>query len=613
MPPLTRQRTPQSLHSEWSRSTLGATISIHAFAKPLMKFMYHRAVLELIKHQRDIPLSAETMQIYTSYLRWKYVAETTKTLILEEIYNRVSSPPEAHVIVDFLVSYELLLDSKHGAVRNWTSQILGRLASHPSTRGAVVTAQPCPKLVALLGDDNAVIVERVCSALSHISHDVDGATAVVEAGALETVQNLLTSPPAGVQIWTVKMLAELAFHPSTRGQVVAAQPCPQLVALLGDDNVVVVKGACYALSQISRNLGGARAVIEAGALETIQDLLTSPLAEVRRWTSNMLTGLAFHPSTRRAIVTAQLCPQLVALLGDDNAIVVEEACCALLQISRDLDGAKAVVEAGAPGTVQNLFTSRPAGVRRWISKMLAGLAFHPLTRGVVIAAQPCPQLVALLGHDDAVIVEAACYTLLQISADMDGAKAVVEAGPLETVEHLLESQYTEIWTFTRWTFGELASRPSTQGVVVTAQPCSQLVALLGDDNAAVIERACCALSYISCDVDGARAVVEARALETVENLFTSPRAGVRRWTAKMLAGVAFHPSMRGVVVAAQPCPQLVTLLSDDDEAVVEAACYALSEISRNVDGANAVVEAGALGAIEHLLASQYTEIRRYAC
>ncbi|KAJ7763436.1 armadillo-type protein [Mycena metata] len=579
MPPLTRQRTPQSLHSEWSRNSLGATISIHAFAKPVMKVMYHRAVLDLIKRQRDIPLSAETMQIYTSYLGCKYVGETTKALILREIFKSVSSGPEAHVVADFLVSYEQLLDSTTVMVRCWTSLILAGLAFHPSTRGAVVVAQLCPQLVTLLGDGNGDIVEGACCALSHISCDLEGAKAVVEAGALETVQNLFMSPRAGVRRWTSEMLAGLTFDPLTRNAVIAAQLCPQLVALLGDDDAAVVDGACTVLIQLSCDSDVAKAVVEAGALETVQNLFTSPRAGVRRWASEMLAGLAFDPLTRNAVIAAQLCPQLVALLGDDDAAVVEGVCTTLAHISRDLNGAKAVIEAGVLETVQNLLTSPRAGVQRWTSEMLAKLAFDPSARKAVIAAQLCPQLVALLGDDDAAVVEGVCTTLAHISRDLNGAKAGIEAGVLETVQNLLTSPRAGVRRWTSEMLAGLTFDPSTRKAVIAAQLCPQLVALLGDDDAAVVEGACCALSHISCDLDVAKAVVEAGALETVQNLFTSPRAGVRRWTSEMLAGLAFYRSTRNAVIAAQLCPQLVALLGDDDAVVVERGCCALAHIS----------------------------------
>ncbi|KAJ7043991.1 hypothetical protein C8F04DRAFT_685855 [Mycena alexandri] len=234
MPPLTRQRTPQSLHSEWSRTSLGVTMSIHAVAKPLMKVMYHRAVMNLIKRQRGIPLSAETMELYESYLGWKYVAETTKTIILYEIGLRARvAVAEAEVAASFLLSYESLLESTNDAIQRWTAWTLGQLASHSLTRRAVITVQPCARLVALLRYGSEDVVEGVCYALAQISYDLDGAKSIVEAGVLNFIPELLESATVAVRRWASWIFAELAFHPSTQGAVVAIQPCPRLVALLG--------------------------------------------------------------------------------------------------------------------------------------------------------------------------------------------------------------------------------------------------------------------------------------------------------------------------------------------------------------------------------------------
>ncbi|KAJ7744881.1 hypothetical protein B0H16DRAFT_1463023 [Mycena metata] len=147
MPFLTRERTYQSLHSE---SSLGPKTSIHTLAKPLMKVMYHRAVLDLIQRQRGVPLTPGTMHIYESYLVREYVAKATKRSILGEIYDRALLEGEAPVVADFLVSYDALLDSTDVAIRNWTCWILAALSCHSSTRGAVIAIQPCARLITLL-------------------------------------------------------------------------------------------------------------------------------------------------------------------------------------------------------------------------------------------------------------------------------------------------------------------------------------------------------------------------------------------------------------------------------------------------------------------------------
>jgi hypothetical protein len=71
MNPLARQRTLESTLSWWSDSNPrppGATISISALAKPLMRLMYHRQALRFIQKNRGTPLSQETLEIYSTYL-----------------------------------------------------------------------------------------------------------------------------------------------------------------------------------------------------------------------------------------------------------------------------------------------------------------------------------------------------------------------------------------------------------------------------------------------------------------------------------------------------------------------------------------------------------------
>ncbi|KAJ6453362.1 hypothetical protein C8R45DRAFT_945197 [Mycena sanguinolenta] len=70
MPPLTRQRTLESVLSWWSDSNLiGPNLDLHAAAKPLMRLLYHRAVLKFIANPRDV-LTRDDVDIYCSYLAY---------------------------------------------------------------------------------------------------------------------------------------------------------------------------------------------------------------------------------------------------------------------------------------------------------------------------------------------------------------------------------------------------------------------------------------------------------------------------------------------------------------------------------------------------------------
>jgi hypothetical protein len=71
MPPLTRQRTLDSILSWWSDSNPpGPTINLHAVAKPLIRFMYHQQVLGFIKRIRGAPLSEDNLQLCWDYLAY---------------------------------------------------------------------------------------------------------------------------------------------------------------------------------------------------------------------------------------------------------------------------------------------------------------------------------------------------------------------------------------------------------------------------------------------------------------------------------------------------------------------------------------------------------------
>ncbi|KAJ7184685.1 armadillo-type protein [Mycena filopes] len=112
MQPLIRPATPQSAHSWWSGNPLvsgGPTMSIHAAAKPLMRFMYGRDVRRFIKRNRGTPLSRETMEIYASYLAFKHVPDSAKVSILQALHDGMHRAHEVQIATETLVEWNLLV------------------------------------------------------------------------------------------------------------------------------------------------------------------------------------------------------------------------------------------------------------------------------------------------------------------------------------------------------------------------------------------------------------------------------------------------------------------------------------------------------------------------
>jgi hypothetical protein len=80
-----------------------------------------------------------------------------------------------------------------------------------------------------------------------------------------------------------------------------------------DDNNVV-ESAVSALEWIVRSAERPQAVVEAGTLVLLDDLLQSSTSEVRMWTCEMLGNLVYHEPTAAAFPDANPCARLVSSL-----------------------------------------------------------------------------------------------------------------------------------------------------------------------------------------------------------------------------------------------------------------------------------------------------------
>ncbi|KAJ7494103.1 hypothetical protein FB451DRAFT_451181 [Mycena latifolia] len=230
MPPLTRQRTLESILSWWSDSnTPGPTINLHAATKPLMRLMYHRQALGFMKQNRGVALSREAVETYSSYLLWKYVSTSTKIAILEELETRAASEEDARVLIHSNTVHEIpqLLRSSP-FMRPWLMRIVRHLANHPES----ITAQAVSEsLVALLCDSEANDVVFEFTILSDMASSLEGAQGIVAAGVLHYLMEGLGSASSSVREAACYLTQVLARHESAAAAVIELNPCNQLVAI----------------------------------------------------------------------------------------------------------------------------------------------------------------------------------------------------------------------------------------------------------------------------------------------------------------------------------------------------------------------------------------------
>ncbi|KAF7356890.1 hypothetical protein MVEN_01024800 [Mycena venus] len=260
MSPLANQEPRASLISWWSDSNpglQGPTINLHTAAKPLMKWMYYRQAVDIIKKRRGRPLSSETLEIYSSYLPLNYVSWATKAAIWAELADRATSQDDARAVVDshiFPYIVQMLWSPDPGP-RSWSCSLLGRLASHESTAPAILELTPCVQLTAFLHDKNSDVVREAMYALAQIARRTEGAQAIVEAKTLDHVLKLLESPNPDIRGWTSQLVGRLASHEPTAPAIFKLDASVRLVSLLREEDSDVImpsfKRAQYVSPEIS--------------------------------------------------------------------------------------------------------------------------------------------------------------------------------------------------------------------------------------------------------------------------------------------------------------------------------------------------------------------------
>ncbi|KAF7356837.1 hypothetical protein MVEN_01019300 [Mycena venus] len=394
--------------------------------------------------------------------------------------------------------------------------------------------------------------------LAQISQWLDGAQAVLNANILRRVSLLLKSPSANVQKWTSQFLGCLASHKSTAPAILKLKPC------VCDSNSEVIAEATYALSQIALWLDGARAIVNAERLECVFNLLDTPEPKVRQWTCMLVGRLASHKSTAGVILNLEPCVELVSLLHEEKL-----ATYALAQIALWSDGARAIVAAQMLDRVFELIGSPHWDVRLWACELVGRLAGHESTAPAILKLKPWKWLVPLLKDKHYQVNQSATNALARIIPWLDGSKIIVDIVDAEVLDHVLSD---------------------------------------------VVAAAMYALSQIAHWLEGAQAIVNAKGLECVLELFESTSPQVRKWTSTLVGELAGHEETESIFLKLKPCERLVSLVRIGDPEVIPGATGALSQIARQPDGAQAIIDAARI--LDHgldLLQSPDPYVRRWTC
>ncbi|KAJ7254609.1 armadillo-type protein [Mycena rebaudengoi] len=421
MPPLTRQDTLESLRSWWSDSNpnlRGPTINLHAAAKPFMRLLYDRQALEFIGKIDGISLSAMNAEIYGSYLSCEYVSASTKSAILEDLFRRAYSDPEAleihaHLFHDFVQLLEgpVPMDARMLVALR---RILLALAGCEATAKAT-----CGSLVDLLCNTHMPqIVGRVLSLLSSVDR--------------------------------------IKFPPVTSGASVEAKLLGCLLNMLEDSSTAGSRllHILGIISNLAFQEATAVAIVEANILNSVKKLLNSRSINLRREISLILENLMSHETSAMAVLR-MLSREDLVIAKLLHAPTIKIICGSLVALACDSDMPDDVFDGAL-----------------WLLSRVPEIKFSPATSGASLEAKLLDRLSYMLkdsstpeGHNPPI------FQIVSILARHEAiAVAIVDANILHSVEKLLRSCPTSLYNHIFSMLEHLVSHESTAMAVVRILP-----------------------------------------------------------------------------------------------------------------------------------------------
>ncbi|KAJ7757399.1 armadillo-type protein [Mycena maculata] len=199
--------------------------------------------------------------------------------------------------------------------------------------------------------------------------------------------------------------------------------------------------------------------------------------------------------------------------------------------------------------------------------------------------------------------------------DESDARAIVEGEALDCAMFLIQStKDVNLRGLACTLVGNVASYQALHAAILRLEPCADVADCLLERGSEIRASAMYALSQIArWSEDGARAVVETRALQSSAELLLSADSHLLSSTCFTLGNIAAHPSLKANVLELSPLPGDHTQHRQSG-VVQEKAAYALACISAGSEaGAHAVVDAAVLPRAPTLLASTNPDTLAFTC
>jgi MYND finger/Armadillo/beta-catenin-like repeat len=538
----------------------------------------------------------------------------------------------------------------------------GFLSDERAYVDAIVAAGGISPLIALLSTPSVLVQESAAGVLWRISAEIASGIAIVQAGGLRPLIALLDSSSDDVVMVVARMIRDMCLEDANATAFAAAGGTEALfrmrlssIALVRRDCaialfLVAVRDAYIGRTMIVEQIGieylyvllkshdsellrarGAHvvaflasdrdaraAVVGAGAITRLVELLNTSSMEVARCASGALTNLVESAANvneiailgRRAITT------LVALLESRIEEVQKQAAASLRRLSNTLPNQIAIASAGGIFRLLTLVSASSGATRVDAAAALANVSEIPANSVAIAEAGGISTAVALmLSASIDLQTSGACVTH-NMSALDSSVERIVSAGAAVPLGALLHSGQVQSQEYAAGALQNLsmhhvgrAALAQSDGIV------RHLIALLDSKSTsaslASIFRSAGVLSNLGLSIEHLVAMVSAGAIPHVVQLLVCAPNAAKVYAARALSSLSGSHAM--VIISAGALAPLIDLLRySASVSVLEAAADALFHLSAVPEHRAALARAGAIPAvIGLLLVSQSPLVQKY--
>ncbi|KAJ7607578.1 armadillo-type protein [Roridomyces roridus] len=607
MPVLLRQDTRSSLLSWWSDNNPllhGPTINLHAAAK-------HGCIT-------GKPLSKESVEIYGSYLSYKYVAIDTRLMVLNHLTASAYIQDTAQHISQSSVPElcaELLANP---TLRQATCSLIAVLLAH--ALGVTQVKAAIEEIVSMLCEEQTDEVARALASSS---------TNALQLGGARLIAFLLASQIPLVTEWACAVIAKLARHAPT--EPVNYTPFEQLLNLVQNADDPSSLQALLALDALAQHPDGASAITSTDILENILTSLHSRSANVQTRICVLVASLAKHKLALLVIIVLWNTPVTTSLLNvlpsdrdDDTVLTATFALCTLAEHST---AAGAIVSSDALGNITRLLFHRTPAVRDQACILIDTLVKHaPVASAGTLWASPIHELLSQLRTenndqisrprseylDDPVLWSMS--TLTEIAKHPRGVEALMESEMIVKVATFFDSRNVYVRSEAFSLIEAVAAQGLLSKTALGRISLQRMEHLIEEANPDIVVETVFALTRISGHPDGAAAVIKSHGvLETLAALLESMNTEIQRRACVFFSALAEYEFTVLNILRDIPIEIVINLLNNKNREIILEAMFALSRFAQHPDGAVAVVAANILEYVEQLLASESSLVRFWTC